>query len=293
MIDQLSKGALPDLKDERDFRLETLGALPPADFSKGSGLTRPPLKDQDSSDSCVAHAWSYYRWQLKRKDFSCRDLFSRIAQQYGAVIRDGGLVIVQTGQATTDEVSDPKPETPQNMRDATGVTAAKEASDQELNSFVVPSDIDSVASAILAYKGVVFGVTGSNPGWDERGTLTVPEPPISGETTWGHALYAVDFHMHTNTDGTQEKCIVAVTSWPSSGITEHHIRQRYFAAGMTFNPWTLIPKSLTPTNPMPQIKSQAKGAERRIVLAAANQDEWKALAAIFGKDPNTVDETVS
>ncbi len=289
MIDTLSKGALPDPHDERDFHIEALGALPPADFSKGSGLPRPPLKDQDSSDSCVSHAWSYYHWQLKGKDFSCRDLFARIALSYGAVIRDGGIAIVKTGQATTDEVSDPKPETPQNMRDATGVTADKEASDREFDSFVVGPDIDSVASAILAYKGVVFGVTGSNPGWQN---LTVPEPPKAGEDTWGHALYAVDFHMHENPDGTQEKCIIAVTSWPSEGITEHHIRQRYFTASMTFNPWTLIPKSLTP-NPMPQIKSQAKGAERRIVLAAATPEEWTALAAVFGKDPNTVDETVS
>lgn len=250
MIDTLPKGALKDEIDSRDFKLETLGALPPADFSKGSGLPRPPLKDQNSSDSCVSHAWSYYHWQLKAKDFSCRDLFARIAQSYGAVIRDGGLAIVKTGQATTDEVSDPNPETPQNMRDTSGITAAKESSDREFDSFVMGADIDSIAAAILAYKGVVFGVQGTNEGWQN---LTVPEPPkpndveVAGKV-WGHALYAVDFHMHTNTDGSQEKCIIAVTSWPSAGITEHHIRARYFATGMTFNPWCLIPKSLTQNN---------------------------------------------
>jgi hypothetical protein len=46
-------------------------------------------------------------------------------------------------------------------------------------------------------------------------------------------------------------------------------------------------------NKMPQISSQAKGAERRIVLQAASPEEWTALCAIFGKDPNSVDETVS
>ena len=50
---------------------------------------------------------------------------------------------------------------------------------------------------------------------------------------------------------------------------------------------------LTAKKPMPQIKSQALGPERRIVLAAATPEEWAALAAIFGKDPNAVDETVN
>jgi murein DD-endopeptidase MepM/ murein hydrolase activator NlpD len=43
---------------------------------------------------------------------------------------------------------------------------------------------------------------------------------------------------------------------------------------------------------MPQISTQAKGAERRIVLQAATPEEWTALCAVFGKDVNSVDETV-
>jgi hypothetical protein len=244
MIEKLPKGAIFDTPDHRDFAAAPLLAqLPPADFSKGSGLVRPPLKDQDTSDSCVGHAWTYYQWQLEQMDFSIRDLFSRIAQSYGAVIRDGGVALVNEGQALQSEVPDPTPETPQNMRDKAGVDAAKEAVGLEVNSFMVPGDIDSVAAAIVAYKGVVFGVTGSNAGWEQRGTLTVPEPPTTAEqstpgATWGHALYAVDFHIHE--DG--QKCIICVTSWPNAGITEHHIRENYFTSGNTFNPWTLIPK---------------------------------------------------
>lgn len=288
MIDTLPKGALPDLKDERDFQL-SFAALPPADFSKSSGLPRPPLKDQNSSDSCVSHAWSYYHWQLKGKDFSCRDLFARIALSYGAFIRDGGLQIVKLGQATTDEVSDPTPETPQNMRDKTGITADKEASDKEFDSFVMPPDIDSVAAAILAYKGVVFGVTGSNPGWQN---LTVPEPPKPGEFTWGHGLYAVDFHMHTNTDGSQEKCIITVTSWPSAGIAEHHIRQRYFATGMTFNPWTLIPKTSLTQNNMQLIRDNGTvflvSSDKTSKIGIGNQD---VLNNFFPTEPITDGDT--
>lgn len=212
-----------------------LAAAAPVDWSKGSGLPRPPLRDQDSADDCVSCAFSYYHWQLKGKDFSRRDLFARIAQTYGAAIPDGGESIVNQGQASLADLPDPKPETPANMRDKTGLNPNQEAENQELSSFYLPNDIDATAAAILAYKGVVLGVTGSNPGWQD---LVNPRPPVAGETTWGHALYAVDFHIHS--DG--QKCIICATSWPNAGIKEHHIRANYFESGNTFNPWTLIPK---------------------------------------------------
>jgi hypothetical protein len=245
MIDQLPKGAIPDAPDNRDFAAAPfLASLPAVDWSKGSGLPRPALRDQNTADACVAHAWSYYHQQIKGLEFSRRDLFARIAQTYGAQIRDGGVAIVNQGQQTEAELPDPNPENPANMRDKTGLDLAKERDDQELNSFVVPNDIDSTAKAIAAYKGVAFGVQGTNAGWQD---MVNPNPPTAAEMAtagqansplWGHALYAVDFHIHS--DG--QKCIIAATSWPSAGITEHHIRQNYFTSGNTFSPWTLIPK---------------------------------------------------
>lgn len=235
MIQDLPKGALPDVHDERDFLAEPLmAALPPIAWDKEFRLPNPGDEDQGTSDSCVAQAWSYYHNQINPGNYSRRDLFARIAQQYGAYIRDGGLAIVNAGQATRDEVPDPNPETPQNMRDKTGIDPAKEADDKELNSFVIQSNtIDAVAQAIEAYKGVVFGVVGSNEGWQD---LTNPRPPASGETTWGHALYAMGHHMHNGV-----KCIIAKSSWCNT-VTEHHIKENYFVSGNTFNSWTLIPK---------------------------------------------------
>lgn len=43
---------------------------------------------------------------------------------------------------------------------------------------------------------------------------------------------------------------------------------------------------------VPQIITQAKGPERRIVLKAADQTEWLSLCKVFGKDPNKPEETV-
>ncbi len=42
-----------------------------------------------------------------------------------------------------------------------------------------------------------------------------------------------------------------------------------------------------------QIKTQAKGASRRIILEAADENEWNVLCKIYGLDPVKVDETVS
>lgn len=233
-IENLPKGALPDPVDDRDYRIEALGAAPQVDWSKEFRLPNPGDEDQGTSDSCVAQAWSYYHAQLHPKAYSRRDLFCRIALDYGAYIRDGGWQVVNNGQATRDEVSDPSPQTMQNMRDAKGTKQEYRDDDKELSFFVLPGDIDSVASAIQNYKGVVFGVTGSNPGWQD---LANPRPPLPGEAQWGHALYAYGYHLHGG-----QKCIIAKSSWCNSGITEHHIKENYFKAGMTFNPWTLIPK---------------------------------------------------
>lgn len=252
-IEDLPKGAHRDPVDNRDFQVHFAAPAPvPVDWANGSGLPRPTLIDQGQSDCCVACSWSYYHWQLRSQQFSRRDLFARIALSpvgSGAYIRDGGLALVNQGQATEVDLPDPDPETEQNMRDMTGVARAAELPWKEYNSFTTAIDIVSVASAIGLYRGVVGGVYGTNPGWAD---LTVPEPPLPAEMAnlnaliasgqiWEHALYLVDFHMHANPDGSQEQCIIAVTSWPSAGITEHHLRARYFSAGATFNPWTLLP----------------------------------------------------
>lgn len=44
---------------------------------------------------------------------------------------------------------------------------------------------------------------------------------------------------------------------------------------------------------MPQIKTQAKGPSRRIILEAADLAEWAVLCKVYGFDPNHVDETVN
>jgi hypothetical protein len=223
-IDKLGKGALPDSSDERDYQASTVMGAAVVDFSKPFYLPEPPNNDQDGSLSCVAQAWSYYHWQLRRKDFSRRDIYSQIfiSPGGGAEIRDGGLQIVKYGQETRDVLPDPTPETETAMRNKAGIDPNKEKINQELNSFVLEKDINAIATAIQTYNGVVFGVIGSNPGWTN---LAEPRPPKAGETQWGHALYLFGYHLHS--DG--QKCVVAKSSWGTAGnTTVHHIRENYF-----------------------------------------------------------------
>lgn len=238
-IENLSKGAIPDPRDERDYKAELVMGLPPKiDWSVEFRLPEPPGTDQAESDSCVGHAWSYYHWQLNGEKYSIRSIFAYIAQAYGASIRDGGLRIVNNGQETHEEAPDPVPQTAINMRSKEGLNENLALDDKEQNSYVLPDQqLNYLAQAIKDYKGFVFGVTGSNVGWKD---LKVPEYPKPGEETWGHAIYAFGYHTHS--DG--QKCIIAKSSWKE--VNEHHIRGNYFASGNVFNAWVLIPRENKP-----------------------------------------------
>jgi hypothetical protein len=273
MIEDYGKGALPDTSDKRDFKVtpEMLGAVT-VDWSKEFRQPDPGNEDQGSSDSCVAQAWSYYHHQLHPKDYSRRDLFARIALNYGAEIRAGGKAIVTQGQATRNEVPDPYPQTAQNMRDKSGVTPQAEEDDKELNYFVLPQqDINGVAWGIQNYKGVVFGVQGTNAGWQD---MQNPKPPTMGEAVWGHALYGMGFHRHS--DG--QKCIIAKSSW-CNAVKEHHIRENYFITGNTFNAWTLIPKEQQ-MNPNTVIYKN--GSEYHVALKAVSEQGLAELLVQTG-----------
>jgi hypothetical protein len=171
------------------------------------------------------------------------------------------------------------------MRDKTGVTLDKEIDDKELSGFTMDAkDIDTVARTIRDYQGCLFGLNMTNEGWNDQ---INPRPPLSGEKVFGHALYGMGYHLHNG-----QKCIIAHSSFGKSDGspegTHHHIKENYFLSGQTFNPWTLIPKEQT----MSQFKTQNYHGELRIVLAASIPEEWKALCAVYGVDPNKIDETV-
>lgn len=273
MIENFTKGALPDPRDDRDYSAAIImAASPSVDWEKGFILPKPPFWDQQSSDACVGASWSYYHWQLKNKNYSRRGLFSRIALSYGAYIRDGGLKICQIGQETNDEVADPDIRTATSMRDKTGVNDKEASDDREADSFVLPADIDSVAKAIRDYKGVVFGVIGTNEGWQNYAD---PRPPKDGETQWGHALYLYGYCMRNG-----KKCVIARSSWSEQ---DHYINEDYFKnPSFIFNPWTLIPRK--EQNKMSKVF--IKMGDKVGVLVA----EGFTFGGGFAKDPESLEK---
>lgn len=232
-ISILGKGAIIDTLDARDYIISFGSAQ--YDWDKGFRLPEPPTFDQRGSDCCVACAWAYYKWQLTGKTFSKRDLFCRIALDYGAEIRAGGLELVKRGIADNKEVKDPSIPTESNMRDSSGTKQEYRDDDKVFDCKVLADQtIDGVAIGAERYKGVVFGVVGSNEGWADK---LNPRPPMLGEKLWGHALYIFGAHRH----GTS-KCLIAKSSWKVTN--EHHIKQDYFQAlNATFNAWFLVPKA--------------------------------------------------
>jgi hypothetical protein len=265
-----------------NLQKRTCFIIPVVDFSQQFLLPQPPDTDQGIADCCVGEAWSKYHWALEGIQYCVKSLFAYIAQQYGANIADGGNRLVSAGQETLAEVADPNPKTPVNMRDKTGLDSNLASLNEETDLLQLQhNDINTLAYAIKTCKGAVFGVIGSNEGWQD---MQNPRPPQPGEQTWGHCLYAMGYHTHS--DG--QRCIIAASSWCNE-VKQHHIRENYFTSGNTYIGFTVTKKGRT----MPQFKTQNYKGELRIVLQASTPAEWAALCAVYGIDPTQpADETV-
>ncbi|MGE0126671.1 MAG: hypothetical protein AB7U82_01105 [Blastocatellales bacterium] len=279
-ISQLGTGAKVDTPDQRDFKYSAIAAgAAPVDWSMEFRLPEPPDENQNSSDSCVAQSSSYLHWQHKGKDYSRRDLFSRIFLDYGAMLRDGVKQTTKTGQQTRDECADPKPQTPANMRIKSSLPDSAGMDDLEASYFSVGNTPDEIAQAVRDHRGCIFGVVGN---WDTWKDLTNPEPPAPNTVNWQHAIYAFGYHLH---DG--QRCIIAKSSWCNSSHNEHHIKENYFKLGMTFSPWAVVPKEqFMFTNYKVKViteKGEAFGVltdtpNTSIITKAEDEAEWRSYS---------------
>jgi len=241
----LGKGALPDPYDYRDYTAELhFGAAEPIDWSKPFMLPEPVDFNQRSSSSCVGCGTRNLHWQLKNKDFSRRDIYSRIfiSPAGGAYLRDGVKLLCDVGNQTQDECPDPVNPTEALMRQKSSLPDSAGADDKEFNYFVVKNNlIDAVAQAVRDYGGCIMGVVGSNEGWKDK---TNPRPPKAGEELWQHCIEIFGYLMRNG-----KKTLVAKSSWCGGGHHIHYINEDYFTSGNTFNAWCVIPKeNLMSTN---------------------------------------------
>src|SRR5579872_4745865 len=195
MINLFGKGARFLAHTDQDFVAFPLGA-PLVDFNQPYDVEQEfvtlNLHDQGSSESCVSHAWSYYHEMVRfiefknLPQFSRHDLYSRIfiKPEGGAFIKDGGNQICSVGQSLFSVDPDILPATEDTMR-LPGTPSAEPAGLERSYAMLPASDINSIAAAIKQFGGVVFGVTGSDAGWQD---IHHPRAPLPGEPTWGHAL---------------------------------------------------------------------------------------------------------
>lgn len=234
-LTKLGTGAQPDLPDSRDFKYSYVAAgAAPVDWSVDFRLDEPEDYNQRNGDHCTACAATNLHWQHKKKKYSRRDIFSRIYLDYGAYLRDAVLQMTKTGQQTQDECPDPEPPNPANMRIKSSLPDSAGMDDLESSAFSVGTSIDEIAQAVRDHKGCIFGVVGNWATWSD---LTNPEPPSPNTVNWQHAIYAMGYHLHNG-----QKCIIAKSSWCFPWHHEHHIKENYFKAGMTFSPWAIVPK---------------------------------------------------
>lgn len=277
-IEIKNPGLVKQPEDPRDYNFAFISAgAAPINWDIEYRLPEPPNKNQGVSDACVSYASSYFHWQFKRKDYSRRDLFSRIALNYGAYLRDGVKQICTTGQQTQDECADPAMPNTSNMRIKSSIPDAG-LDDLEAGFFLGGDSIEQIAQAVRDFYGAVFGVYGDSAGWKDQ---TNPKPPVVHGGEWAHALYAMGYHRHS--DG--QRCIIAKSSYCNAFHHEHHIRENYFNTANVFNNWILVPKENLPMIRRFKVDDHGKlgvmlitdNTFETIILWAKNMDMYNRL----------------
>jgi hypothetical protein len=262
---KLGKGAVKDILDQRDLKYEEiLGAFVPftdEDFAKGFDIEKKlnfklPIKNQQSSLSCVGQAYSYYTAILNLvetgiyDEVSAKAIYSQIfLPQGGAMFRDGAKLLVDFG--ALPEVSVPSKDErglareefvrDKNWMTPESIQMAKTLQSKDYRA-ISGCTIDIFAQAIRDNYGVVGGVSGTNNGtWSSN----EPKPP-TGHATWGHALYFGKFGIDE-----KGKYISTPNSWGNRNMKDsahpddwQKLREDWFAENgkYIFSPWTLTDK---------------------------------------------------
>ncbi len=265
--------------DSRDVLYRSLiSGAPTVDWShdfdllKSIGLTLP-VKDQNGSSSCVGQASSSlaeiaeFIETGRHTPLSARDIYSRIyvAPDGGAYGYKGLSTICNRGIATEARVSSyeagrPPSETFMRIQDNSPAATSEALIRKGKNYAIVDTaNIDELAYAIEHQRGIVFGVTGSNEGWQTG----IVRPPKPGERVWGHFLVGTKRATRNGVRG-----IMGPNSWSERwGQLGGHffVPDYYFSDGWAYNGFTLVD---LPNSWLDQINMK-----RRIVLEGT-QDQY-------------------
>lgn len=288
MPEEFGTGCIPDSYDPRDLKHEeVVGATPPPDYKAGFDVEKKlnikiPFKNQFSSLSCVGQGWAYYFATVHAAktgvydEVSAKAIYSQIfLPQGGAMIRDGGMLLVKFGAVLEKIISSYKSNDPADeafMEDKSWITPEVIAMAKTLQAMTIVSinpDMDSVASAIRDYYGVVLAVNGENNGtWSSN----EPQPPVN--TIWRHCMYFGKFGLDK-----LNNFISSPNSWGTRNAKDElhpddwqKLRINWFSTNNVSNVWALIDKPLNkPT--MPRLIKDANSPSVGFWIPALNETE--------------------
>ena len=282
-------GAIPDIPDIRDYSYEQIfGAVSlPEEYDIIKEVGGLSIKNQGTSQSCVGQSWSYYTEILERienkneTNLSAKDIYSQIfiEPNGGASIRDGATLLQKSGvtlEILLSSYNNGNPPDENWMRDRSMVTleTINKALVYRAKSYATiwhKEDIEIIKQAIFQNHGVITGVYGDNPGWQNKIVL----PPIN--YVWGHAILLVGWRK---VDGVEMLKFINSwgTNWGEGGFGFLH--PSYLSqAGNMFNLWTLVdmPNYLKPQFMFKLIK---KSQDAKEVFAVTEGKRYWILDAI-------------
>jgi hypothetical protein len=248
-----------------------LGATAP-DFTKSTGLTEPPDEDQGSSNSCTSQGFGYHLWQLTGCQILRNDTYSHTFMPGGGAYLTAPAEFVAGNGALLrgQEYQEPIPETEPDMEHVVlTIDAAGRIRSYEVTRVAITPNIDTIASLLEQYSGIVIGLDGNDAGWEN-----MTDPTYNGQADWGHALYVYDVAVRNGRNALKAK-----SSWCNE-VKDHYINDLYFNAGGVFEALAITVKEI----PMDQkFIINVNGTEGVLVVGQF------AVSGVLATSPLTLD----
>lgn len=197
-------------------------------------------EDQGGSSSCVGQGWAKDQEMNDEKqtgqfaDLSAEDVYAWIymppdggawGYKGGTSIRDRGVSLEHLAPSYNKGL--PPDENFMRVRHEEPFTR-QAAMSHRIKGYTVVEGLDEMAHAILTNDKVIFGVIGSNQGW-QSGDV---RPPLPGEKVWGHFILGIDIGVKNGKRGLE------FANW-WSGQWGHNgfgfINEDYFANGYVYS----------------------------------------------------------
>lgn len=256
-------GALPRREDQRDYQYDSpeIGmAIAPFNWDKGYDVEADiaslighgfqlPTKNQGTAGSCGGEAISTYAHALTAaylNDNTEKSAKAPYSQVYvpggGSNDRDLANIYIKQGLYKESFVSSyplpgvaPTEAFMERSNDISALARIDAAKESAMLAYSFPSlDIDTLAQAIAACKGVMIGLYGTNNGtW----LSAEPKPPKPGESKWAHYMYFGKAFMEAGV-----KKIWGKQSWgPNVGVNGwQKLDEAYFASHSIWSAMSLI-----------------------------------------------------